>query len=300
MKTTLLKHSVILFSVLLTIYPSVLKSQDGSNSSPMPEPEGEIAEDPNTQEIDRKSKLRSLSTLRKGEKESEINGFYVGAFAAFQFAGSSDVDYESFIVDAGTGLGASSGFSGEGEIDFGPGGGLKIGYAKYSDEKSLEEFQIVPAIELEASHLFINSTLDGSTSGAGTDVDLDLAVTTITANAVVRFHNRILTPYAGLGGGMAFVQIDDASGRVVTTGGTGQVVSGLSGEDDQFTPVIQGIFGLERVIYHPNLSIYFEYKSIFLPDVDLGLRFSNVNSTTSFQMNNQLIHSGQVGLRWHF
>jgi hypothetical protein len=286
-----------LLILLLVCLTAVSLGQVEQQDAPLPESDAGAASSEEEALPDRKSKLSSPrvgTSLRKGESAAPINGIYVGIFGAGQISGQSDVDYSSSIG------GTSSTYSGEADFEMDFGGGLKLGFANFNEDKAFNEFQIVPAIELEASYLLLTQNQNAAESGSNAAVNADFSMFTVTANALVKFHNNILVPYVGVGGGMGYLKMESAEGRITNGGGTDRVLSALDGSNDQFVPVILGIGGLERVIYDPNLSIFFEYKALFIPDADFEYQMATGGNSTTFQMNNQLIHSLQAGLRWYF
>ncbi|MEO0454874.1 MAG: hypothetical protein AAFY98_12180, partial [Verrucomicrobiota bacterium] len=190
--------------------------------------------------------------------------------------------------------------SGEGEFDFGFGGGIKIGYLHYSEDKDFNEFQIVPGIELEAIYHDTSETMEGTAGYSGTNFEADFQSVTIVVNATIRFHNEHLTPYLGFGGGLIYMELTDAQGALVSPFGPDVVTGAAASNNSEFTPVFQGIFGLERMIYYPHLSVFVEYKPMFIPDGDFDLQLAGAGNTATFEITNHLNHHATVGLRWTF
>lgn len=245
----------------------------------------------------RKSALASprlKAGLRKDGKEWPINGFYVAGFGSVNFAGDSDFDYN-------TTFGATPVInSGSGDADFGFGGGLKLGYSLFNKSKDIREFQLVPTIELEATYLSFDYDLSGEGGAAGTQLDAEFQGVNIVANGILKFRNDTLTPYAGFGGGIAWLELDSIQGPLVANALTDGVTGPSSGNTSQFVPVVQGIFGLEKDIYGPNMTVFIEYKAMLYPDGAFDLQFATPANSGRIEISNMFNQNVQAGLRWNF
>jgi hypothetical protein len=245
---------------------------------------------------------RLSAGLRKKEDALPLNGFYIGGMGIMNFAGQSDVDYE-------TDLGDTMKFEGSGDVGgIRGGGGMKIGYNHFDKEKTLDEFQLVPTIELEAGYFNLQQDQEGEASGRATDIEVDFSVITVTANAYLKARNKYVTPYAGFGGGFGIIDMDEVSGRVagdttagaVTTPGTDGVDDVDGDETSQVVPIVQGMFGLERDVYKQNLTVFLEYKALYIPDADFKLDLQTAGNDATLEFSNMLNHILQGGVRWNF
>jgi opacity protein-like surface antigen len=240
-----------------------------------------------------KSKLNV--SLRKSTEEGQDrprNGFYVGAFGGLNIGDNAGMDTENELNGNASEFSMETGSA----LDFTA--GLKLGYSYYSKDKSFDEVQWVPSIELEVGYLSSEVEATGQGTGAGSELDADLEVVTVCFNACMRLHNRILVPYLGFGGGLGHVRVKSVSGTINAPPDTESVVTVR--DDSQYVPVFQGIAGLEREIT-PNLVGFAEYKPLFIPDAtfEAGLSGAPANNAV-VDMENLLLHQFAFGLRYHF
>jgi opacity protein-like surface antigen len=244
----------------------------------------------------RKSSLASprlKAGLRKGENQYPVNGVYIAAYGGANIAGSSETEFLSTLG------GATSQLESDGDVDADFNVGIKIGYSHYDKSVNYGDFQIVPTIELEASYIRHSHSIEGSNVAPGTSIDAEFQGVNVVANGILKFHNRLLTPYMGFGGGIAWIDLTDARGTITDGLTTDRVRGAGNGEGSQFIPLIQGIVGLEKDIVGPNLTLFIEYKPMYYPDGDFSLQLAAGNSAT-LQLADFINHSAHMGLRWNF
>lgn len=254
--------------------------------------------------------MRSKPSLRRSKgKKSELSGYYIGGF------GGIDGIFTDSEPSMSTVFGTTSNqFDLERDTEVSETFGAKFGFMVLDGEKSWDEFQVVPAFELEASYMRIKDNPSGLApsmpttqgSGVGTNINLELELITVTANALVKFRTPYVTPYAGFGGGIGHIRVDRVSGSVVSTAaGPGATSSGgifQVDKNSQFIPVLQGIGGFETDIFSPRFTFFTEYKVVYVPDIsfDFDLNSANSGNTADIDYDFFVNHILQAGVKYNF
>jgi hypothetical protein len=279
----------IFVSMALTVVGIAAEEGSATPESKGTSPESNTAPaETNTVEQKRPSLLARVSkdSIRDGY---DRNGFYVAALGGANFG-------EDVEATGSTRIGAASNnFSYSTDPGNGWQAGVKLGYALYDQEKNIDEFQLVPAIEIEARYTKMSFQGTGlPPTGGGATFSADFETITVTANALLRFHNDILIPYIGFGGGLAHMSIKDESARYPG----GQIITEVD-ENSEFVPMFHGIFGLERQLVG-GLHIFTEYKFQYLPDAVFDFKITGAGNTGKIDLTDYLSHQIEGGLRYHF
>jgi opacity protein-like surface antigen len=167
----------------------------------------------------------------------------VFVFAGLSYAESYVSGYIGAAIPHDSDASDNTGIGGSGEVEFDAGVavGGKIGY--WFTEQNIPSF----GLEIDFNgHFPDTDKLD--VFGIGLDLDADVDVYSITVNALLRYPEGGLRPYAGVGLGWFFADIDDGT------------ILGLpfKGDDDSVFGW-QLLTGVDLFI-NPNVSVFAEYK----------------------------------------
>lgn len=259
----------------------------------------DVAE-PTTTTPDRESKLTKFRTGTGPRSDYPLNGIYIAAQGGTDLSGTQS----NSLLTQNAGAGNPGNFETDSENDgFGFLAGIKLGYQAFDKEKSLDEFQIVRAIELEANYQRFDTNGTGNLIGTGTTLDTEFELITVTANGLLKFRNKFLTPTIGIGGGLGHLRIESAEGTIIQTNPPFAMNDQPSDvtSNSEFVPVVLGIVGLERDLGTPHVTLFLEYKPTFIPSASFDFKTTGVaNADVTSEFENILLHNMQMGLRYNF
>lgn len=224
---------------------------------------------------ERMTRRRRDSRVSPRDGEFEKTGLYVSVFGGASIHQSATAEFQH------TSLGNN--FAGDNvsqyreEVGTFEMMGIKMGYFPYRD---VSEGGFHPNFGAELEFTYIPLTIDGDNSGVGLNVNQDLDAFMFMANLILRIENKWLTPYMGVGFGLAYLEssatVSDSTGTIGTANGLG-AGSNLIGKDDQQGAfAFQAIGGLEYEIFH-WLGLFTEYKFIHYE----GFNFSHTTATAA-------------------
>ena len=248
---------------------------------------------------ERMTRRRRDSRVSPRESENEKTGLYISIYGGASVHQSTTAEFNHTSIGndiQGNSTTTYSEDSGTFESL-----GIKFGFFPYRD---VSDGGFHPNFGAELDFTYIPLSIDGSNGAAGLNVQNDLDTYMFMANLIFRVENKWVTPYMGIGFGIAYLDssasISDSTGTIGTGNGFGAGANFIARDDQRAAFAFQAIGGLEYEIFH-WLGVFMEYKFIHLEsfDIDHQVATTGVGDVTlQYDFVDQ--HYASAGLRFKF
>lgn len=199
--------------------------------------------------------------------------FCLGLFAAPQpsYAESYVSAYAGGVIPSDSDVAGNSGSGGKGEAIFDTGFGLGVKMGHWFTERNAPFFGLL--VDLNAHFPKIDKLKDTTTR---VDIEFDMKVLSATINALMRYPEGNLRPYAGIGAGLYYAKIEDGALPVSVAG----MSAGSFASESDSVLGMQLLAGLDFVV-SSNVSIFGEYRYV-LANFEFG---GNVGIDLDYRAN---------------